>query len=70
MTLKANSNYRSPRPIVDLLRRLLPGELNIETASPIAADDIEFLTYIDTQGMYARVKEAIRTCYATGFKKT
>lgn len=69
VSLKANSNYRSPRPIVDLLRRLLPGELDIEAASPIAADEIEFLTYTDTQGMYARVKEAIRTCYAAGFKK-
>ena len=69
VTLNANSNYRSPRPIVELLRRLLPGELDIEAASPIAADDIEFLTYADTAGMFARVKEAIRTCYSAGFKK-
>ena len=69
VTLNANSNYRSPRPIVELLRRLLPGELDIEAASPIAADDIEFLTYEDTAGMFARVKEAIRNCYSAGFKK-
>ena len=48
VTLHANSNYRSPRPIVELLRRLLPGELDIEAASPIAADEIEFLDYADT----------------------
>ena len=38
------------------LRRLLPGELDIEAASPIAADEIEFLPYADTAGMFARVK--------------
>jgi superfamily I DNA and RNA helicase len=47
----------------------LPGELDIEAASPIAADDIEILDYADTQGMFARVKEAIRLCYSAGFKK-
>ncbi len=69
VTLRTQSNYRSPRPIVELLRRLLPGELDIEAASPIAADDIEILDYADTQGMFARVKEAIRLCYSAGFKK-
>jgi hypothetical protein len=69
VTLHANSNYRSPRTIVELLRRLLPGELDIEAASPISADAIEFLDYADTAGMFARVKEAIRLCYSAGFKK-
>jgi len=69
VTLRAQSNYRSPRPIVELLRRLLLGGLEIEAASPIAADEIEFLDYADTQGMFARVKEAIRLCYSAGFRK-
>ncbi|MBL8425430.1 MAG: ATP-dependent helicase [Candidatus Accumulibacter phosphatis] len=69
VTLRAQSNYRSPRPIVELLRRLLPGGHEIEAASPIAADEIEFLDYADTQGMFARVKEAIRLCYSAGFRK-
>jgi hypothetical protein len=38
-------------------------------ASPIAADEIEILDYADTQGLFARVKEAIRLCYSAGFKK-
>ncbi|EXI64987.1 MAG: Superfamily I DNA and RNA helicase [Candidatus Accumulibacter adjunctus] len=69
VTLRSQSNYRSPRPIVELLRRLLPGEPAIEAASPIAADEIEFLDYADTAGLLARVKEAIRTCYSAGFRK-
>lgn len=69
VTLHAKSNYRSPRPIVDFLRRLLPDDLDIEAASPIAADEIEFLEYADTPGMFARVKQAIRLCYSAGFRK-
>jgi hypothetical protein len=69
VTLRTQSNYRSPRPIVELLRRLLPGDLDIEAASPIAADEIEILDYADTQSLFARVKEAIRLCYSAGFKK-
>jgi hypothetical protein len=69
VTLRTQSNYRSPRPIVEFLRRLLPGDLDIEAASPIAADEIDFLDYADTQGLFARVKEAIRLCYSAGFKK-
>jgi hypothetical protein len=49
VTLRTQSNYRSPRPIVELLRRLLPGDLDIEAASPIAADEIEILDYADTR---------------------
>ena len=69
VTLHAKSNYRSPRPIVELLRRLLPGGLDIEAASPIAADEIEILDYADGAGMLARVREAIRLCYSAGFRK-
>ena len=69
VTLRTQSNYRSPRPIVELLRRLLPGDLDIEAASPIAADEIDFLEYADTPGLFARVKEAVRLCYSAGFKK-
>jgi hypothetical protein len=69
VTLRANSNYRSPRPIVDLLRRLLPDGPAIEAASPIAAEPVEILAYTDTAGLYARVKESVRLCYSAGFKK-
>ena len=69
VTLRAQSNYRSPRPVVDMLRRLLPVELDVAAASPIAADEIAIHTYADTQGLIARVKEAVRDCYAAGFRK-
>jgi hypothetical protein len=69
ITLHARSNYRSPRPIVRMLQALLPGELDIEAASPIAVEEIAFITYADTAGMFQGVKDAIRDCYSAGFKK-
>ena len=69
ITLHARSNYRSPRPIVQLLQALLPGDPEIEAASPIAAEEIEFITYSDTTGMFRGVKDAIRHCYSAGFRK-
>lgn len=69
VTLHARTNYRSPRPIVQMLQALLPGDLDIEAASPFVAEEIEFLTYSDTAGLFQSVKEAIRQCYSAGFKK-
>lgn len=69
LKLRANSNYRSPRPIVQMLQALLPAGMEIEARSPIAANEIEFLTYQDTAGMYQAVKDAIRQCYSASFKK-
>lgn len=67
--LRAAANYRSPRPVVRLLQRLLPAEASIEAVSPFDADEIEFLTYADQAGMLQRVKEAIRLCYSAGYRK-
>lgn len=69
ITLHARSNYRSPRPIVEMLRALLPGDADIEAASPIAAEEIALITYADRAGMMQGVKDAIRDCYSAGFKK-
>ncbi|MBL8396474.1 MAG: ATP-binding domain-containing protein [Candidatus Accumulibacter sp.] len=69
VTLHARGNYRSPRPVVEMLRRVLPELLDVEAVSPIAADEIDILTYTDTPGLFAKVKEAVRNCYSAGFKK-
>ena len=69
VTLHARSNYRSPRPIVQMLQALLPVDLDIEAASPFAGEDIEFITYSDTAGIFQGVKDGIRHCYSAGFKK-
>lgn len=71
--LRADTNYRCPRPVVKLLNALLPESAyprGIEAASPFAGSEVEILTYSDGAGMLQQVKEAIRQCYSAGFRKT
>ncbi len=67
--LRARSNYRSPRPVVRMLRALFPEGAAIEAASPFDAAEVEVLTYADEEGMKAAVKEAIRLCFSAGFRR-
>lgn len=67
--LKAVSNYRCPRPVVQLLNRLAPDETPIEAASPFVGDALECLTYRDEAGLVQQVKEAIRQCFSAGYRK-
>ncbi|WP_423193184.1 ATP-binding domain-containing protein [Cupriavidus sp. H18C2] len=67
--LRASSNFRSPRPVVKLLQSIVPLGAEIEAAAPIAADEVEFLVYRDAAEMREFVKEGIRLCHASGFRK-
>lgn len=66
-TLRAHSNFRSPRPVVRMLQALLPAAEHIEAASPFEADEVELLSYDAAHPLTTRVKEAIRLCFAAGF---
>lgn len=67
--LRAQSNYRSPRPVVQWLQPLLPPEMGVEAAAPIATGDVECLTYSDAASLHQATKDAIRRCYAAGFRE-
>jgi len=67
--LHAVTNYRSPRPVVRLLRQLLPECTELEGASPFDGGEIDVLTYGNGDEMLQKVREAIRQCYAAGFRK-
>lgn len=70
--LRADTNYRCPRPVVHLLNSLLPSDAyphGIEAASPFAGSDVDILTYKDAADLLQQVKEAIRRCYSAGFRK-
>lgn len=71
--LRADTNYRCPRPVVNLLNSLLPSDAyprGIEAASPFAGSEVDILTYKDAADMLQQVKEAIRRCYSAGFRKS
>lgn len=69
VTLHAQRNYRSPRPIVHLLQAIVPPDIQLEAASPLAFDEIDFIPYSDGADLQRAAKEAVRNCYAAGFKK-
>lgn len=71
VTLRADSNYRSPRHIVDLLQSLSPNGATVTAASPFAGADIDVLTYADgdTGAMHAQTRQAITRCLGAGFTR-
>jgi hypothetical protein len=67
--LRARTNHRSPREVVDLLHELLPGEQAIESASPLARGGLELIPYAAADGPQAATREALRRCLAAGFRR-
>ncbi|MEW6678259.1 MAG: ATP-binding domain-containing protein [Pseudomonadota bacterium] len=66
--LRAGGNFRSPRPVVQLLQSLAP-DAGIEAVGPLNDAGLEVLTYADGESLRERVKEGIRLCYQAGFRK-
>ena len=52
--LHADTNYRSPRDVLDHLNRLLGFGRPVQAGSPIDGTGVEFLTYSDSAGLLAR----------------
>lgn len=66
--LRSTANFRSPRPIVRFLQKLVAAE-GIEAASPLDAAEIEVFTYVDADDMPRQLKLAIKACHGAGFRK-
>ncbi|HMY07132.1 MAG TPA: ATP-dependent helicase [Accumulibacter sp.] len=67
--LRAEANYRSPRPVVRWLQNVLPGHVTIDAVSPFDTEALDWLVYRDDDEMRQKVKEAIRRCLSNGFRK-
>ncbi len=72
VTLQAETNYRSPRQVVELLLALAPADAGIAAASPFAGADIEVLTWPagDSAQMLAQTRQAIKKCLGAGFTRS
>lgn len=68
--LRADMNFRSPRPVVQLLQALVPDGVAVVPASPVAGHDVEFLTYETGAQLLNQVKEGVRLCELAGFATT
>ncbi len=71
VTLHADSNFRSPRQVVQLLTALSPQPLAIDASSPFVGADIDVLTWPadDIGQMHAQTRQAITRCLGAGFTR-
>ena len=71
VTLHSDTNYRSPRQIIDMLTSIGAMRTPVEAGSPFRGADIEELTYADgdTDAMLAQTRRAVTSCLAAGFAR-
>lgn len=69
VTIRSQTNYRSPQDILEHLNRLLPGGRGIETGSPLTGSQVDIVSYADSADLIARTKRAITQSIAAGFRR-
>lgn len=69
VTLRSDTNYRTPRDILDNLSQLIRLPHPIVTGSPLTGDGMDILTYSDSAGLLEQTKRAITQCIAQGYKR-
>jgi hypothetical protein len=71
VTLHSDTNYRSPRQIVDILASIGATQVPVEAGSPFKGADIEELTYPhgDHEAMLAQTRRAVTQCLGAGFAR-
>ncbi|HWW70411.1 MAG TPA: ATP-binding domain-containing protein [Duganella sp.] len=69
--LHSDTNYRSPRQIVDMLASIGAARSPVEAGSPFKGADIEELMYPegDTEAMLAQTRKAVTLCLGAGFAR-
>jgi hypothetical protein len=68
VTLRAETNYRSPRDVLDYVNRLLRPDRPIEAAGPFAGGEVEFLTYATPEQLVDATTRAITRALQAGFR--
>lgn len=69
VTLRSDINYRTPKPIVESLNRMLPLPRTMEAGSPLAGAEIEIIAYADANDLVAKTVSALTRCIGLGFKR-
>ena len=69
VVLHSNTNYRSPREVVQMLSSIGAVSQPVEAGSPFKGADIEEMTYPegDVDAMLAQTRRAVTSCLAAGF---
>jgi len=69
VTLRSDSNYRTPRDILENISSLISLPSPIAACSPLSGSDVQILTYSDTAGLIEETKRAITQGIAQGYKR-
>ncbi len=69
--MHSDTNYRSPRQIVDMLESIGAVQSPVEAGSPFKGADIEELLYPegDTEAMLGQTRKAVTLCLGAGFSR-
>jgi hypothetical protein len=67
--LRAATNFRNPRGIVDYVRKLVGPSSTLEAASPFAEGVEDFLVYRDTRELVEATTRAITLALKAGFRR-
>jgi superfamily I DNA/RNA helicase len=70
VTLHADTNYRSPRDILDTINGLVGLERPIRPGSPLSGSDCEIISYGSTASLIDETRRALNTCIRLGFKRS
>ena len=69
ITLRARTNYRTPRDILAYLQHLVGSKQIIAPGSPLDGSEVEILTYADEADLVDKTKTAVTRGLGAGFKK-
>ena len=69
VTIRSETNYRSPQDVLEHLNRFLPGNVRVSAGSPLSGSDVEIVTYDGSTDLIAQTKRAITTALGAGFKR-
>ena len=69
VSLRSDTNYRSPKDILNTLNRILPLEHPVEAGSPLSGSEVEIVSYTDTGDLIAKTISAVTHSIGLGFKR-
>ena len=70
VSLRSDTNYRSPKDILDTLNRMLPLERPVEAGSPLTGSEVEIVSYADAKELIAKTIDAVTHSIGLGFKRS
>jgi len=70
VSLRSDTNYRSPKDILNALNRLLPLERPVEAGSPLTGSEIEIISYADAHELIDKTVSTITHAIGLGFKRS